>query len=543
MRRRPVLLLMLLVLGLTVPFLGKPVHIDDTFVLRITERILETPFDPFGAEIDWFGHLTPIWKATTNPPLVSYWLAPVAGVFGEKEVLLHVAIVPFYLLFAWGVFALSRRFTADPWLTTLFLVLSAPFLVSGNLMRDVPAAGLAVAGMALFLRGIDEDRFPACIFGGVFLGLSILAKYSMGVVLPVVGLYALLSRKPKSVLWLGIPAAIVGGWCVQTWFLYGRIHPLYLLLERSSNSNIVWEDKFFCGLTILGSALFLQPVILYLGAATRSWKTLVVMGVSAAALSAWAYGFYASDYDVQFQLWLILGLVLTIGAIRSVIDERFSRETVFLGVWFLAHLLFSVFFVPFQAVRHLLVALVPLLILLFRWFERSTVSRKTIRTMAVGLLALQGFVALAVHVADYQYADTYRAFARRAESKLRDRSATIWFVGHWGWQFYAEQAGFRMLNRDGPYPATGDLLIWPEKVHVGDVMSANPEFRSRLELVEKFEYRSSLPIRTMSVEARAGFYATIRRRIPYRFDSQTPLEIFQIYRVLPAVPASPQTTG
>ena len=85
MRRRPVLLLMLLVLGLVLPFVDKPVHIDDTFVLHITDQILRTPLDPFGAEIDWFGHVMPIWRATTNPPLVSYWLAPVVAAFGDSD--------------------------------------------------------------------------------------------------------------------------------------------------------------------------------------------------------------------------------------------------------------------------------------------------------------------------------------------------------------------------------------------------------------------------------------------------------------------------
>jgi 4-amino-4-deoxy-L-arabinose transferase-like glycosyltransferase len=536
MLRRPMLLLILIVLGVTLPFVAKPVHIDDTFVLHITQRILETPTDPFGTEIDWFGHLMPIWRATTNPPLVSYWLAPVAAIFGEREIPLHLAVVPFYLLFAWGAFSLARRFLAHPWLPVLFLVFSAPFLVSGNLMRDVPAAGLAVAGMALFIGGTDDDSARRCALGGLLLGLSILAKYSIGVVLPVIALYALLRRKPRDVFWLAIPVLIVAVWCVQTQFLYGQVHPLYLLLERSNDSNILWEDKWFGGLTILGSALFLQPVILYMAGATRRWRVLPVTVILAVALGAWAYQFYASNLDLQFQLWLFLGLVLIVGAARAVVEERFSIVTIFLGTWFSAHLLFSVFFVPFQAVRHLLVALVPLLILLFRWFERSPQHWRTVRTLAAGLLCLQGVVALAVNVSDYQYADSYRRFARRAVEMFQGQPKTVWFVGHWGWQFYAGRAGFRMMNRDGPYPTTGDVLIWPQKVHVGDVMSANPDLRLRLELVNSFEYRTGLPIRTMNVEAGAGFYATIRRRIPYRFDIRSPLEVFRVYRVMPANP-------
>ncbi len=546
MRRRSELLLMLIVLGLILPFAGKPVHIDDTFVLHITRQILQTPADPFGSDIDWFGHLMPIWKATTNPPLVSYWLAPVEALFGAEEVPLHLALVPFALLFAWGAFSLARRFVEHPWLPTLFLILSAPFLVSGNLMRDVPAAGLAVGGLALFLRGIDANSGRSRAVGGVLLGLSVLAKYSMGVVLPVAGLYALLRHRPKAVLWLSVPTLIVGAWCAQTWLLYGQIHPLYLLLERSGDSNILWEDKLFGGLTILGSALFVPPVIVYLGSAMRSWKLLAVLVAAGAGVGWWAHAFYAADFDLQFQIWLVLGLVLLVGAVRAVWQEHLSADAVFLGAWLLIHVVFSVFFVPFQAVRHLLVALVPLLLLLFRSFEQSPVRWQSVRVLALGLLCLQGVVAVAVHIADYQYADAYRQYARRARERFAGRSETVWFVGHWGWQFYAQRAGFRMLNRDGPYPAATDLLIWPKRVHIGDVMNANAGLRSRLELQESVVYRSRLPIRTMSVEAGAGFYATIRRRIPYRFACGSPLEIFQVYRILPAEPTESggsETTG
>ena len=533
MFRRPAFLLSLLTLGLVLPFAAKPVHIDDTFVLHITQQILRTPFDPFGASIDWFGHLMPIWQATTNPPLVSYWLAPVVAYFGASEIPLHLALIPFYLLFVWGVSSLTRRFLVHPWLPALFLVLSAPFLVSGNLMRDVPAAGLAVAGVAWFVAGIDDDKSRDLMLGGLLLGLSVLAKYSMGVLFPIVGLYALLRHRPKAVLWLGVPALVVGGWCLQTWIVYGRIHPLYLLFERSHDAKIVWEDKLFGGLTILGSALFVQPVIVYLASVTRSWKLLVTMLIAAACVGTWAHWFYAADFDLQFQIWLWLGALLLVGVVRSAIEERWSPEVLFLGGWFLTHLAFSVFFVPFQAVRHLLVALVPLVILLFRWFERDPNRWKTVRVLATVLVIAQGLVALAVNVADDAYAGTYREFAERSEAMLSSRRGRVWFVGHWGWQFYANRAGFRMLNRDGPYPREGDLVIWPARVHVGDVLGANPKLRSRLLLQSEFEYRSRLPIRTMSVDARAGFYAVVRRRIPYRFDTTSSLEVFRIYRVLP----------
>ena len=39
---------------LTLPFLGKSFHIDDTFFLRVTENIVADPLDPYGGTFDWW---------------------------------------------------------------------------------------------------------------------------------------------------------------------------------------------------------------------------------------------------------------------------------------------------------------------------------------------------------------------------------------------------------------------------------------------------------------------------------------------------------
>ena len=58
----------LLLLGIGVPFLNKPFYIDDTFFLHIISSILNTPFNPFAGEINWFGKNRPVWEVTSNPP-------------------------------------------------------------------------------------------------------------------------------------------------------------------------------------------------------------------------------------------------------------------------------------------------------------------------------------------------------------------------------------------------------------------------------------------------------------------------------------------
>ncbi len=514
----------------TLPFLNKPVHIDDTFVLHVATRILDAPWDPFGGEINWFGHVLPVWEATTNPPFLSYWLAPAAALGGYGEVWMHLVVVPFHVLFACAMFGLARRFCARPWPPTLFLIGSIPFLVSGNLMRDVPAAALATAGVMLTVLGMDRRSARHSALGGVLLGLAILTKYSAAVLLPVLAVYMMFVRRPREIAWMGIPVAILGLWCVHTWVVYGRPHPWYLYLERSAVSGISWEDKLFGALAILGGGLLVAPAVAA-GLIRSGARSFVYLGCGLAVLVGWwALRFYRVDFDLELLLWMGFGLILMVAATRTALSSP-NAESLFLLAWLAAAVVFSVVLVPFQAVRHLILALPPLLLLLFRGMEIHWDGSRGFRGLCLALLGAQLGLGLLVQAADYEYAATYRDFARRVSRDFDAEPGRIWFVGHWGWKFYARRAGFEMMHRDGPFPREGDLLLWPEKVHVGDAFGRSAELRERLELAHSVVYPGRIPLRTMSIEAEAGFYAVIRRRIPFRFNASSPLEIMRVYRV------------
>jgi len=533
---RNLIWILLLVLLITIPFLNKPVHVDDTFVLHISQKILEDPFDPFAGEIDWFGHTSAVWEQTTNPPFASYWLAPFLLLGGGSEWLLHSSYIPFFLLLALGMHRLAKRFLPGRHPQALFtLMLSPAVVVSGNLMRDIPAAALATFGLALAVEGVDEDKTKIGCWGMFLLGLALLTKYSAAVLLLPLGIYLLLRQKIRYGLWMMIPVGILLAWCWFTWRAYGQAHPIYLLLERSSDPGIVWQDKLLSGLTVLGSSVFLIPLILRIGLAERRRLFTAAVTVLLAVIWIGSSKLYGGGTDVQFLFWSVSGAMLLLAASRTV---RSDPDTIFLLSWLWCPFLFSVFFVPFQAVRHLLPALPALVILLFRYMGEPGTSAPGFRTgdrhrrWLAGLLIIQAGVALLVQVADYRYAASYRDFAARfaAESITRKASA-IWFVGHWGWMYYADRAGYRQLHRDGPYPAVGDLLIWPEKVHIGNVFAAKSDLRKNLQEIETRSYQTLIPIRTLSIEARAGFYATIKRRIPYRLDWWTELESMRVYRV------------
>lgn len=534
----------LLALLFAAPFLDKAFHIDDTFVLHVTANVLEDPWRPFAGEIDWFGHPRPVWEATTNPPLVSYLLAPFAFLSDYSERALHAVMSAFLVLLAVSLLALARRFTARSWLPLLYVLGSCGVLVSLNVMRDVPALALSTAGITLFLSGVDRERHGRAAAGALLAGLAVLAKYSAVMAVPLLLIYPWLKGRYRFLPWVLVSLLPLSLWCLQNWMVEGRLHVAYLLAERRSVAGIPWPDKWFGALAIAGSLLYLFPFLLWRLFQGRHWPAVAGL-VPVTLLMLWgARSFYDAEPDLEFLFWTSAGTVLLATALYEGLRHggwRFGprsdlqTDSWFLAAWVFGPVLFSVFFVPFQAVRHLLPALPPLVLLGFRFWDQGSREARGTAPLAAGLAVQLGLTFL-VAWADYEYAGSYRRLAEKARQLESAGGTRAWYVGHWGWKFYADRAGFHQLHRDGPRPRPGELLLWPEYVHIGDVFSRDPEWRDRLELVQAFPCWGSLPLRTMSRPERAGFYAVIRRRIPYRLSSRTPLETLRIYRVPPSLP-------
>jgi hypothetical protein len=180
-----------------------------------------------------------------------------------------------------------------------------------------------------------------------------------------------------------------------------------------------------------------------------------------------------------------------------------------------------------------------LVLLGFRyWDARGGASAPRERGVLGTLLILQTCVTFAVARADADTADSYRDFAATARSRIGPApGASVWFLGHWGWMHYAEQAGFRMLHVTGPFPADGDVVIVPRYVDKGHVLERLPAVAASLHQLDEIAYPDLDPIRTVHPSG-AGFYALFTRRgpgrasrVPYRYEPRAPLEIFDVYAV------------
>ncbi|MCX7992979.1 MAG: hypothetical protein N2651_04845, partial [Fimbriimonadales bacterium] len=188
---------------------------------------------------------------------------------------------------------------------------------------------------------------------------------------------------------------------------------------------------------------------------------------------------------------------------------------IFLSLWLLLALAAAVWGVPFQAMRHLLYALPPIVLLLL-----PAVGERP------NLLLTQGLLSLLVIAADYDYAIRYKRTANYYAQRFPNER--VWYAGSWGWMFYAEQAGFRKLLPDGTGLQPGDIILVPQRVYKGKMP---PDFERNARLVHERVCPLLLPLRTMDFEG-AAYYALIRTNAPFRFtlDYATPLEVTRAYR-------------
>jgi len=549
-----------LVIGL--PFLNKPIHIDDTFVLAVSEQIRRDPLRPFGsyrpedakqreemlkrgeplspswAPLDWFHDPDPIFDITTNPPFLSYWLAPVLAAFGPSEIALHLAMLPFLILLALAAASLSKRFAQGSVWPVLFVLFSPAVVVSPNLMRDVPAAALATAAVALFIAGTDRDQWLYAIVGAALAGLAMVTKYSALIVLPVLALYPLLRGKPRFLAALLPAAAILGLWYLQNYLVNGQIH--FFVMRSKEKASIDKVNMATAGLVITGASFLLAPGLLAHAIRRRDWLSPLGAVVVAAATLLFLRRHYPGQCSFQYYLWAILGAVLIYWVVVAGLFaggrwwkrpvEPAALDSLFLLVWLIGPYLCGVLFVEFPAVRHILPAAAPIALIAARYAQRTIAppSRWVAGAFGIGLAA-QAILAFWTAAADYQYADTYRRFAREDFKKMGISTAgQIWFNGHWGWKHYALEAGFRHVTEHGPdFPKPGDLMIVPDICHRGNLP---PGLQERLEQIAEKRYPARLDLVTMDW-VRASFYATFGTTTPAYFIQGADYEVFRVFRV------------
>lgn len=510
----------------------KPVVVDDTAYLMYARQITQHPLDPYGFEAFWYARPYPAMEVLC-PPVVPYWLALGIGLFGESVPLLKLWMLPFVWLLAWSLRALLARFArgSEPVALPL-LVLSPAILPTVNLMLDIPTVALGLAAVMLFVRGSDRGGWLPALMSGLLAGLAMQAKYTGLLVPPLIAWYGLTHRRlgPAAVA-VGVAAAVFAGCELLLVAKYGQSHFLYHLQAQKPAGQgeglaAFLRAKYELGPGLAGHLGFLAAGVgLYAAAALGVSRRVLVaaagLWVVGAGLVAVLPGHTAVLVPRKLTLptlvWRVAGFAdLIVGAACLLVllvrfrvngkwrpGVRTCPDSLFVIGWVLLEVAGYFALTPFPAGRRVIGLTLALGVLAARVASRTGRIRATLRpprwVLAFGVTA--GLLLAALDTFD---AFPEKALAEHAAAAVREKdpTATVWYCGHWGFQYYCERAGMKPYV-PGSRLAPGDYIVFP--LFPGDKGFYRPDSQNTpeppvgwvMERVGVFTWDDPLPAQTI----------------------------------------------
>jgi 4-amino-4-deoxy-L-arabinose transferase-like glycosyltransferase len=538
-------LCLVLCLASLLPFLNKAYHIDDPLFLWVAEQIKRDPGDFFRFNVNWETRPKPMWEETRNPPLASYYIALVARLFDISEPVLHAAFLLPAVLAIWGTYRLAEEFCRQPVLATLVALWTPAFLVSStNLMCDTMMLVFWMWAVLAWERALRSRR--ACLFAvsGVLIGLSAWTKYFGISLVPLLLVYTLALRR-RAGWWLvalAIPLVMLGAYQALTYRLYGQnllweAMTFSREIQEKSASKIGWRDKLIEGLSFTGGCvapvLFLAPV-LFSGRSLMAALTAMVIVGWGIYLGGMIGPFKVVLDDGAVRWWVIVEVLIWsatgIGLlILTALDFWANRDStsVLLFMWVAGTFVFAGF-VNWAINARSVLPLAPAAgILVARRLSQTGPAPWGRTVWSIGAAAV---LALGLAWADYRFANSMREGAEammKIANASKESGRTVWFEGHWGFQYYMEKAGARIIDLEKVRCEVGDLLVMPTSNNYGLYMM--PEGSAKTE--KTVEVPASHGLAPMHFLMGAGFYANRIGPLPFAFGHVTP-ETYELYRIV-----------
>jgi hypothetical protein len=535
----------------TIPFLAKPLHIDDPADLQYVRQILREPLDPYGFEVDWDEGPRPAFR-NYHPPLKYYYHALVLALFPTSEIVLHISYIPFVALTAWAVVRLARRFDCSPVPLLVVWMLGPGYLPGQNAMLDVPVIALGLAATALWIDAVDAGRTGRVVLAGLLLAAALLTKYSAFIYVPVWIVYLIARGRWRDWLGLVVPAAVFALWCGWSAWRYGEAHPRILF---AGNPGLAGShglaERLLPAVVFLGGSM--PAAVVFCWRLGRPGKTVTLISGVLALAAAWAatpHRLVANGSPlltpINFALWGVLATTGISVILCSVWSGRITTsshdrgecragpvrigDVTILAAWFCLALVIGVGASPFLAMRRVVEASLAAWMLLIRRDE----SGRRVIGIPVGLaVAVNSLVGFLVAAADFEFATVYPRFAGELAEITRANPSRVWCHGYWGWSYYTRSAGLQHYVLDRDRPLAGTVLVIPDDVAKPATLPDAVRFAAR----KKHEELTSghIPIRIMNHRAGAGYYGSAWGPLPYAL-STTPLEFFDFYELDPGAP-------
>jgi 4-amino-4-deoxy-L-arabinose transferase-like glycosyltransferase len=521
---------LVLVVAVLVPFFGKAFTIDDTLFLKQAEHVLSDPLHPTAFEAVWSELAAPLRMSAIMPsgPVMAYLLVPCV-LAGGAEWIAHLAQL---LLFGVGIVAtaaLALRLGLDAAgaraASLLLASTPAALAMAGTAMPDVPAMALGALGMERLLAWRDRHRWDQGIAAASALALAALARSHLilllgAAALAIPGDFLSWRRWKETPLgtWIPVLAAplLVLAIALLTRDPMGPSTALAGAARTfSSASNI--------GRNAVGFATHWSLVLpLALPWLALRWRALARQPFL--YLSAVAAAIVLLLEGEGHRLFLIApAAALGAGTLWDVLADGLRRRDptqVLLGLWILIALPVALY--VHMPSKYLLASAPAAAILVGRAvaarspaFFRALLGATVAAGVVLGVLIVRADAAFA-------------ALGRRAAAEMIAPQVaagrSVWFAGHWGFQWYAEKAGARCLTITPPLPLHGDLAV-----------SSLRSFGHAIQLFPQRKLLATLEAgdpggRIMSMNLGSGFYSNTWGYLPWAWGDEV-LDSFSLWEL------------
>ena len=545
---RDVFFAILAVIAALAPFLNKAFHIDDALFLWMAHQVTQHPTDPYGFSVNWYLNAMPMFSVMQNPPLNAYYMALAANFLGWGELAMHGAFLVPAVLAVLGTFFLAQRLSGSPLLGALLMLFTPLFLISATtVMCDVWLLALWVWSVDCWLRGLERHSYWLLLLASLLAAAAALTKYFGLSLVPLLAVYTLVRdrRLTSRLLFLLIPVATILIYEAMTKTKYGQglfSNAMIYPWKEASKAEKQLLGQLLTGLSFTGGCLF--PVLFY--APLLKSRKVLISGIAIFLVLLPLFYFWIARgltprsgiaITAEGALFATIGIGVLALAVADLVQQK-TADSLLLSLWVIGTFFFATTMNWSITSRTLLPMAPAVVILLLRRFKISAVAAAAV-TGGRGLPILPlrtaaatwwpvlpaALVSLLITMADYKLAETARLASSYFQNRFRSEPATVWFEGHWGFQYYMEQWKAKPVDRNKRGIISGDLVIIA-------VSNTNVSLTPPLPTTgppEQVDYPQFL-LATMSPEKRAGFYSSKWGPLPWVF-ARIPPEHYLIFRV------------
>ncbi|MCK9419646.1 MAG: hypothetical protein M0R70_09735 [Nitrospirae bacterium] len=530
----PALLLSALVL---IPFFNKAFTIDDPVFLFEARHALVDPLHPTAFEMTWDEKPERVSQLVPTGPVMAWLLIPTVLADGA-EWLAHATQLAMLWFAIIATVSLAQRFgLPKPWPTASGLILVAMPAVlgmAGTAMPDVPAMAFGIAGIERLIAWSQNRRYSQALLTALFLGIAPLTRTHQILLLGVGGIlllgptFSLAALRNRWSAFLPLVAALLITLAVN--FITSDPHPgAGNLAGAAIRYSSVSISQFARNAVALPIHWVLAMAFALPWTALR-WRTMLrnrlVLGAAAAGVLLSAMALAYTTY-LSLPLSIIAGLGIAV--LWDLFADGWSRRDsiqLALGLWLLIALP-AVFYANLPP-KYMVVS-APAAALLI---ARELSSRKGKESwLILGVTVVLGIcLGVAILRADATFANLGRQAAAELIAPNVAAGKRVWFVGHWGYQWYAENAGARPATLTPPYPSPGDLIV----VSIASALSIrvleeiNDQFPNMTQIARIEDSR--LGGRLMNKRIGAGFYSNISGYWPWVW-SDSLVDQYTVWRI------------